>query len=80
MSFADTIEVICDLMIDNNITMPNLLEEIKKYVMQSTLSISNKIYILDNLAHNEVYDSVSIDSKNIIMGIVGLFVIVANSR
>ena len=78
ISFADTVEVICGLMIDNNITIPNLLEEIKKYVIQSSLSIKDKIYILDNLARNEIYDSVSIDPKNIIMGIIGSFIIIAD--
>lgn len=77
ISIGDCIEVTTKRVIDNNITIFNLLEELKNMVMASKLKTSQKIFLVDNFALNEVYDSVNVDPKNIIMIITSLFVLVS---
>lgn len=66
---------ITDLVLENNITIFNLLEELKNIVLESDFSTGQKIFLIDNFAKNEIYDSVNVDSKNILMIISSLFVI-----
>lgn len=78
--FKKCIEEITDIIINNNITIFNLLEELKNIVISSKFNTAQKIYLVDNLAQNEIYDSVNVDPKNIIMIISSLFVIVLNIK
>ena len=71
-----TIQQITDMIMDNNITIFNLLEELKNQIIGSDLSLRQKIFLIDHFAKNEVYDAVNIDTKNIIMIITSLFVLV----
>lgn len=74
------IHKITDLVIENNMTIFNLLEELKNSVVVSNLSINQKIFLIDNFAQNEVYDAVNVDPKNIIMIISSLFVTVSKIK
>lgn len=72
------IDEITNIVVENNITIFNLLEELKNIVITSKFTTNQKIYLIDNFAQNEVYDSVNVDPKNILMIISSLFVIVPN--
>lgn len=67
---------IIDIVVDNNVTIFNLLEELKNIVLHSKLKINQKIYLIDNFAFNEIYDSVNVDPKIILMNIASLFILV----
>lgn len=71
-----TVNKITDIVCENNITIFNLLDELKNLVMSRELTTTEKIYLIDNFAKNEEYDSVSVDQKNLIMNIASLFVLV----
>ncbi len=75
IDMVEAVNRIIDIVVDNNITMFNLLEELKNIVMKSDLKISQKIYLIDNFAENEVFDAVNVDQRNIIMILASLFVI-----
>ncbi|BCS83033.1 putative replication factor c small subunit [Cotonvirus japonicus] len=70
----NSVEIITSIVIDNNITIFNLLQELKNIVMDSDLNIEQKLFLVDNFAKNEVYDAVNVDSKNILMILACLFV------
>lgn len=72
--FILCINYITDLICKKNITIFNLLEILKDSILASSFSDDQKIYLIDNLARNEIYDSVCVHPKNIIMIIVSLFV------
>lgn len=67
------VEIICDKIIDNNIAIFNLLEELKNYVLKSDLSLTQKIYLIDNFSECEIHDSCGIDIFNIVITICGIF-------
>lgn len=69
------VDVVNDMVIENNITIFNLLEELKNVIMKSDFSNAQKIYLIDNFAQNEIYDSVNVDQRNIIMILSGLFLL-----
>ena len=77
INLLECIKKVTDLVIENNMTIFNLLEELKNSVISSNLTIDQKIFLIDNLAKNEVYDAVNVDPKNIIMIISSLFVIIS---
>lgn len=77
VQMLECIEEITDIVMNNNITIFNLLDELKNIVMESEFSIKQKIYLIDNFAVHEIYDSVNVDSKNILMIICSLFVIIS---
>ena len=64
------------LITENNITIFNLLEELKNIVMESKLTNNQKIFLIDNFAQIEVYDAVNVDFKNIVMIISSLFLLI----
>lgn len=70
------INKITDIVINNNITIFNMLEELKSIVMKSDFTTSQKIFLIEHFAQNELYDAVNVDNKNILMIISSLFVIV----
>jgi len=72
----ECINEITDVVVDNNITIFNLLEELKNIVMASKFNTKQKIFLIDNFAKNEIYDAVNVDPKNILMILCSLFVIV----
>ena len=72
------VNVITQIVLENNITIFNLLEELKNIVMNSKFTMEQKIYLIDNFAQTEIYDSVNVDSKNILMIISSLFILVSN--
>lgn len=76
--YEDAVNDLSNNIMNNNVTISNLLEEIKKYTLKSNMLVSKKIYIIDELAKYEIYDSVSIDPNNIIMSIVGIFIQLKN--
>ena len=63
-----------NIVVENNITIFNLLEELKHMILNSDLKMEQKIFLIDNLSQNEIYDSVNVDPFNIIMIISSLFV------
>ena len=75
-----SIEEITEIVINNNITIFNLLEELKNIVMESKFTTNQKIFLVDNFARAEIYDSVNVDSKNILMIIASLFMIISNIK
>lgn len=74
MSLQDGITQINDIVIDNNITVFNLLDELKNSVIEYKFSTKQKIFLIDNFAKNEVYDSVNVEPHYIVMIIASLFV------
>jgi len=75
-NFEQTVQAVNALMSDNNVTVASLLREINNYIIKSDMILHKKIYIINAIAQNEIYDSVSVDSRNIIMGIVSAFVLI----
>ena len=67
----ETIEIV----LENSITIFNLLSELAPKVMDSELSIDQKIFLVDNFALIETYDAVNIDPRVILMIISSLFII-----
>ena len=80
VEFNKTVNDICDIVIENNVTIFNLLDELKNIILESNFTTKQKIYLIDNFAMNEVYDSINIDQKNIMMNIVSLFVLVTTIK
>jgi DNA polymerase III delta prime subunit len=75
-NLTECIEEITEIVVENNITIFNLLEELKNIVMSSNFTINQKIFLIDGFANNEIYDAVNVDPKNILMIISSLFVLV----
>jgi len=73
-----SVEKIIDIVIENNITVFSLLNELKNIVMKSKLTIKQKMFLIDNFAQIEIYDSVNVDLKNILMIISSLFILMQN--
>ena len=71
-----SVEKIIDIVTNNNVTIFNLLDELKNIIMNSKFNIKQKIYLIDNFAQNEVYDSVNVDPKIILMNIASLFILI----
>ncbi|MEM0354188.1 MAG: AAA family ATPase [Thermoplasmata archaeon] len=78
ISLEKCVEKIVKKITDHNITIYNLLENFKDDVLNSNFTTNQKIYLLDNMAHIEVYDAVNMDPTNIIMNLASLFVLVKN--
>ena len=76
VTLKECIDEITDIVIDNNITIFNLLEELKNIVIKSKFTTIQKIYLIDKFAQNEIYDAVNVDPKNILMILSSLFVVV----
>lgn len=77
VQFNKIVVSICDIITENNATIFNLLDELKNIILESkSFSIKQKIYLIDNFAMNETYDSINIDQKNIIMNIVSSFILI----
>jgi DNA polymerase III delta prime subunit len=70
----DAILEITQIIIDYNVTIFNLLNELKNYVLANKFDDDQKIYLLDNFAQYEIYDSVNVDPFNITIMICSLFV------
>lgn len=75
---GECVNNITDIIVDNNITIFNLLEELKNIVISSKLTTNQKIFLIDNFSQNEVYDAVNVDPKNILMIVSSLFVLISN--
>ena len=73
-------EEIIEIVINNNITIFNLLDELNSIVMKSSLKTKQKIFIIDHFAKSEIYDSVNVDPTIIIMNICSLFVVVSDVK
>lgn len=80
INLIECVNKIYDIIIDNNITMFNLLDELKNIVILSNMRRNKKIYLIDIFAKNEIYDSVNVDLKIIIMIISSSFIIVNNIK
>lgn len=80
MDFNKIVNDIINIVVENNATIFNLLNVLKNIILKSDYTIKQKIYLIDNLATNEVYDSINIDHKNIIINIVSLFIIVSTIK
>ena len=76
LSFDKTVDKICHIITKNNMTIFNLLDELRNIIFKSKFNTKQKIYLVDSLAQNEVHDSINIDQNNIIMSIVSSFVLV----
>ena len=75
MRFDKLAESIYQTIIENNITVFNLLNELKNSTLGSDLPLEQKIYLIDNFALSEIYDSVNVDPKNIVTNIISLFIL-----
>lgn len=64
--------------VDNNIPLFNLLNELVAITINSSFTTTQKTYLINNFAINEICDSVNVDTKIISMSIVSLFLIVNN--
>ena len=78
ITIENGVNIIHDIIIDNNVAIFNLLEELKNFVLESQLSLCQKIYLIGNFSDCEVYDSYSIDVFNIVAVICGIFYCVRN--
>ena len=76
ITLVESVDKINEIVIYNNITIFNLLEELKNVViLEKNYTTAQKLFLIDNFAKNEVYESVNIGQKNIIMIIASMFVI-----
>jgi replication factor C subunit 3/5 len=80
IKMAGIVDNICDIIVEHNVTIFSLLDELKNIILTSDLTTKQKIYLIDNFAINEIYDSININQKNIIMNIVSSFIIVTNIK
>jgi len=76
ISLHDCVDEIVTIVVDNNITIFNLLEELKNIIIQSDFTTEQKIFLIDNFAKNEIYDGVNVDTKNILIILCSLFVLI----
>lgn len=75
-SISLTVNGIYNIVIENNITFDKFLDKFSEYVIDSSdYSEKQKIYIIDNMAKLEIYDSVNISMNINIMNMISLFVI-----
>lgn len=74
-SLEKTVNKILKITLNQNITIFNLLDELKNLVIYNKkLTLKEKIFLIDNFAKNELYDSISVDTKIIVMIISSLFI------
>jgi len=79
ISLYGAIQKITNIIVTNNITIFNLLDDLQQMVMNDIdMNNMQKIYLIDNFANHEKYDSVSVDAKIIIMNIASLFILIKN--
>jgi len=79
IKLSESVTEITELVVDNNVTIFNLLEELKNIIIiSSDMENTNKLFIIDNFAKIEVYDSVNVDLSIVIMCISSLFVLINN--
>lgn len=71
-----TVNLITEIVMENNITIFNLLDQLKNIVIESNINIEKKIYLIDHFARIEVHDSVNVDSRVLIAIITSLFLFV----
>ena len=62
-------------MLENNITIPNILEKMGEYVINTDFPVDKKIKIINKLATFEIYDSVNVDSHINMINIISSFCI-----
>lgn len=76
-NLIDTIEKCKDILSANNIIMQNLFDELNIIILDSKkFNLDQKIFLIDNLAKSEVYDSVNIDVNQLIYNICSMFLLV----
>lgn len=75
-SLVDCVERIYEIVQLHNITMFNLLGELKNIILSSLMSTDQIIFLIDNLAQQEIYDSVNVDPKIVIMTVASDFILV----
>jgi DNA polymerase III delta prime subunit len=80
VSLNECIAIIIDIVVDNNITIFNLLNGLKDIIMASKLSTNQKIYLIHNLSRQEIYDSVNVNPKIILMSLASVFVLVKDVK
>lgn len=80
IKLADTVDEITEILINNNITIFNLLDELHNIVINSNLKNKQKIFLIDNFAKNEIYDSVNVDPNIIVMIIASIFIMLKNVK
>lgn len=76
ITLNDTVTKIYDIVVDNNVTISNLLDTLHKLVMDSDYDVKQKIFIVNNLSKCQIYDSVNVDTKIIIMNISSIFILI----
>ena len=77
LPLCEVVMEIVQILIDNNVTIFNLLNELKNHVISTNkFDDSQKIFILDHFAQYEIYDSVNVDPFNIVIMICSLFVVI----
>ena len=75
VDLLSTVNTIKDIVLDHNITIFNLLDELKNIVLESDFNVKQKIFLIENFAQNEIYDSVSVDPNSVLMIVSSLFVV-----
>ena len=75
-TLSETVENIGNIMSENNVTISNMLDELKNIILTSSFSTNRKLYIIDKLADIEIYDSVNADPRIIVMLISSVFVLI----
>src|ERR1700733_369396 len=70
------IKEIHNIITNSNITIFNLLDELKNIIIESNFTQNQKIFLIDRFAINEIFDSINIDCKNIIMNLTSSFILV----
>lgn len=75
ITLKKSVDQLSNLITEHNITMSNLLDELRNSIVKSDYSINSKIFLIDNLARSEYYDSFNVDSRNIILIITSSFLL-----
>lgn len=75
ITLQECVEKLATIISEHNITLFNLLSELKKSVMAHKLTTDQKIFLIDNFAKCETYDSLNIEPRIILMNVASLFVL-----
>jgi DNA polymerase III gamma/tau subunit len=72
-SLNDDVDNVYTLVSDNNITIPNLLKVLIDKVLYSDKCTKWKIFIVSNFANIEMYSSLGVEQKMLVIQLCGLF-------
>lgn len=80
VSMSKIVSTNTDIVVQNNLTISNLLGELNDLVLESDFTLDQKIYLITNMAKVEIYESVNINSNILIMNLASIFLLAKNIK